>query len=258
MLNKNNFLIEMNLLLKKLKIKKDDNLLLHSNSAGINQIQKFKKNKNQLYNLFINTLLKKIGRKGTLVMPTYNYDFTKGKAFNYKKTLGQVGELNNFFLKKKGVKRSFEPIFSHAIKGPLLNNLLNSDIKSCFSKESIFEKFKIYNFKIFGFSCLLNSMTFLHYIEEQSKVKYRFYKNFSGKYEINEGVKKIMLNYFVGKKKVDYTIKHKNVEKALQNTKSFNKANFGYFTCWTINALPCYKIINKKIKNNNNYLIQKN
>ena len=191
-------------------------------------------------------------------MPTYNYDFAKGKNFNYKITVGQVGELNNFFLKRKDVTRSFEPIFSHAIKGPLLNNLLNSNIKNCFSKDSIFEKFKLYDFKIFGFSCLLNTMTFLHYIEEQSKVNYRFYKNFSGKYEINGTIKKIKLSYFVGKKKLDYGIKHKNVEKALQNTKSFHKTNFGYFTCWTINALPCYKIISKKIKNNVNYLIKKN
>ena len=180
------------------------------------------------------------------------------KNYNYVKSLGKVGELNNHFLNMKNVKRSYEPIFSHAIKGPLLKDLLSSDISNCFSKNSIFGKFIKYNFKIFGFSCLLNSMTFLHFIEEQSKVKYRFYKNFSGKYEINGSVKKIMLNYFVGKKGIDYSIKHKNVENALQNTKNFNKANFGHFTCWTMNALPCYKIISKKIKNKNNYLIKIN
>ena len=65
------------------------------------------------------------------------------------------------------------------------------------------------------------------------------------------------MNYFVGKKSIKYNIKNQNVERALSNTKSFNKTNFGYFTCWTVNALSCYKIIKKKIKNNNNYLIQR-
>ena len=134
-------------------------------------------------------------------MPTYNYDFAK--KYDYIKSLGEVGELNNYFLEMKNVKRSYEPIFSHAIKGPLLKELMNSNINSCFSENSIFEKFKKYNFKIFGFSCLLNSMTFLHYIEEQSKVNYRFYKNFIGSYRINGNNNKFKLNYFVGKKRLN-------------------------------------------------------
>ena len=153
MLNKNNFLKEINFLFTKLKIKKDDNILLHSNSAGINQIKILKKDKAKFYNLFINALLRKIGSKGTLVMPTYNYDFTKGKTFDYSKTICQVGELNNFFLKKQGVTRSYEPVFSHAIKGPLTNILINSSIESCFSKKSIFGSIAINEHLVYTLSC---------------------------------------------------------------------------------------------------------
>ena len=97
MLNKNNFLKEINFLFKKLKIKKNDNILLHSNSAGINQIKILKKDKAKFYNLFINALLKKIGSKGTLVMPTYNYDFTKGKTFDYNKSIcNPFGDSTNY------------------------------------------------------------------------------------------------------------------------------------------------------------------
>jgi aminoglycoside 3-N-acetyltransferase len=257
MLKKSNYLLSIVNLFNKLNIAKNDNILLHSNSAGINQFNIKKKDK-KLYTIFINLLLKKIGKKGTLVMPTYNYDFAKGKNYNYAKSLGEVGELNNHFLNMRSVKRSYEPIFSHAIRGPLLNDLLNSDINNCFSENSIFGKFKKYNFKIFGFSCLLNSMTFLHFIEEQSKVNYRFYKKFFGKYQINNKFKKFKLNYFVGKKKIEYKIRHANVEIALKNNKSYKKTNFGHFSCWIINSLSCFKIIRNKIKKRNNYLIQKN
>ena len=30
-------------------------------------------------------LIKQIGNKGTLIIPAYNYDFTKGKTFDLKK-----------------------------------------------------------------------------------------------------------------------------------------------------------------------------
>ena len=52
MLKKDNFINEINFLLKKMKIKRNDNLLIHSNSAGINQIQKNKKNKPILQSIY--------------------------------------------------------------------------------------------------------------------------------------------------------------------------------------------------------------
>ena len=68
-------------LFKKLKIKRGSNVMLHSNSAGILQYALSKRNKSKFYKIFFNLLLHTIGQKGTLVVPTYNYDFAKGRSF---------------------------------------------------------------------------------------------------------------------------------------------------------------------------------
>ena len=255
MSKKNNINRKFKFLFKVLNINNSDNILLHSNSAGLLQYSKSYGKKNQLFNNFFNSLLSRLGKNGTLVVPTYNYDFAKGKQYDYDKKNSQVGDLSNFFLKKKGVKRSYEPIFSHAIKGKLVNKMLKSNINNCFGKNSIFEKFKLYNFKIFGFCCLLNSMTFLHYIENEMKVKYRFNKKFRSIYIKDGKSKTFTLKYFVGKKKIKYNIRHNNVEKVFKNKNNFREYDFGKFYCWTISAKSCFKIIKNKIKKKNNYLI---
>ena len=100
-----------------------------------------KKNKKKLFKMFFNLLIKKIGPHGTLVVPTYNYDFAKGKTFFYDKANSQVGELSNFFLKEYNSKRTLDPIFSHALRGRLKKNfyyqkLTNVLVKNRFSKRS--------------------------------------------------------------------------------------------------------------------------
>ena len=176
---RNNIKKKLSILFKKLNIKRNDNIFLHSNSAGLLQYTRSKKDKKKYFKIFFDLLLKKIGQNGTLVLPTYNYDFAKGKNFFYDKYNSQVGELSNFFLKEYMAKRSLDPIFNHAIKGKLEKKLLKSEVKICFGKKSIFKKIYDRNFKILGFCCTLNSMTFLHYIEKEMQVKYRFNKKFT-------------------------------------------------------------------------------
>ena len=70
-------------LLRDLKILRNDNIIIHSNAAGIYQFQN-KKNSKKL-KLFIESIKNYIGRNGTILIPTYNYDFTKGKTFQLNK-----------------------------------------------------------------------------------------------------------------------------------------------------------------------------
>ena len=253
---KNNIKKKLSILFHDLKIKRNDNVLLHSNSTGIIQYAKSKKNKQKLFKVFLNLLLKKIGKQGTLVVPTYNYDFTKGKTFVYEKYNSQVGELGNFFLKEYNTTRTLDPIFSHAIKGSLKKKLLESEFDISFGEESIFRKIRDHNFKIFGFCCPLNSMTFLHYIEKYMNVKYRFNKKFISTFVKSHKAKRIKINYFVGKRHINYKLKNSKLEKAFKNLKNFNSSDFGNFYCWSINSKICFKVIREKIKRKNNYLIK--
>ena len=118
-------------------------------------------------------------------------------------------------LKEYKVKRSLDPIFSYAIKGKLKKKLLRSKVEVCFGEQSIFKKIEDYNFKIFGFCCPLNTMSFIHYIEKKMGVKYRFSKIFVSTFIRDNKKQKIKLEYFVGKKNIDYKLKFLLVERVL-------------------------------------------
>ena len=56
-----------------MNINKGDNLFLHTNSAGLLQYV----NNNKVFELFYDALRRRIGVNGSIVLPAYNYDFTK-------------------------------------------------------------------------------------------------------------------------------------------------------------------------------------
>ena len=103
----------MKKILSKLEIKKNDKILVNSNILNI--ISKFK-NKN-LPKIIIKCLRDKIRPNGTLLFPTFNWNFCKGKTFDYKKTKSNTGALSNISLSMKDFKRSINPIYSFNVCG---------------------------------------------------------------------------------------------------------------------------------------------
>ena len=97
-----------------------DNILLHTNSAGLLQYINNKK----VFEIFYNTLKKRVGTNGSIAVPAYNYNFTKKKYFDYFKSKSEVGILSNYFLKKYPKKRTINPIFSHILIGKKLSPML--------------------------------------------------------------------------------------------------------------------------------------
>ena len=97
-----------NNILTKLNIRKGDTVLVNSNILRIIMMTKGKTNALDL----IEILKKKVTKKGTLIFPTYSWDFCKFKKFDYLKTKSVCGSLSNFSLKDNEFIRSKNPIFS--------------------------------------------------------------------------------------------------------------------------------------------------
>ena len=93
---------KLNLLFKSLKIKKGDKIIIHSNIAGLMQYTNI--NKENVCKIFLDFLKKYIGEKGVVIIPTFNYQFTKHKNFNVKSSPSEVGFFSNYLLKKIGKK----------------------------------------------------------------------------------------------------------------------------------------------------------
>ena len=135
---------KLNKLFSQLKIRKNQNIILHSNIAGILQFKKFNKDTACSY-LF--NYIKKFTRKSVLLIPTYNYNFTKGIKFDLKKSPSQVGLFSDYLLKRHYSKRTPNPIFSHLVFDPKLNFNKNISHNYALGKKVFLMKYQKKNSK---------------------------------------------------------------------------------------------------------------
>jgi aminoglycoside 3-N-acetyltransferase len=165
---------------KELGITEGDVLLVHSSFKSFGGVEGGPQT-------VIKALLDVIGKKGTLVMPTFNFSFCEeynktGKGyFDADKTPSNMGILTELVRKMPGVKRSAIPIYSVAVYGHLVDELSSVSDHNVFGKESIFGKLHRLNAKILIIGLTYNkSFTFVHYVEQQEGCDYRHPKDFTG------------------------------------------------------------------------------
>ena len=177
-----NVILELSNRWSKAGLQKDDVLLLHSNLTRL--ILEFRRKKIQISaKAVVNSFFDVIGKNGTLILPLFNFDFTKGIPFSYHATRSQMGYLTEEFRKKFNIVRTGHPVYSFGVIGGDMDKFKNIDNVSAYSDSSPFGLIHKLNGKI-GILDLeeQTSMTFYHYIEEQEQVSYRYFKNFSGDY----------------------------------------------------------------------------
>lgn len=151
------------------------------------RLNRQKANINNLLDGFIEA----VGPDGTIILPTYNWDFCKGQTFDYYKTPGMTGSLGKAALKRSDFKRTRHPIYSFAVYGKYQDLLCNMDNKDSFGMDSPFaflHEHKVTNYII---DVTPNHcFTFAHFVEEQSGVvKHRYIKDFTADYIDENGNK---------------------------------------------------------------------
>lgn len=166
-----------------LDIKKGDTIFISSDIKGL-AWESMEHGEKFDADIFIDSILNKIGDDGTLIFPTYNWDFCSGHCFDYYKTPCKTGVLGKKALKRKDFKRTKHPIYSCAVWGKDQEILCSIDFKSSFGSDSIFaymHKKKTKNILIdIDYK---NCFTFAHYVEENvGGVPYRYSKDFTGDY----------------------------------------------------------------------------
>lgn len=127
-----------------------------------------------------NTLKKAVGKNGTVIMPTFTYSFTKKEPFDVRRTPSTVGSLTEHFRKERGVTRSRHPLFSVAIWGKKAAAFSKALSEDSFGKGTVFDLLYKENAKIVFLGASIQSMTFLHYVEQMHGVPYRYMKSFAG------------------------------------------------------------------------------
>lgn len=134
-------------------------------------------------NMLIDSMIEKVGASGTLLLPTFNWDFCSGVAFDYKKTPSKTGSLSTIALARDDFMRTRHPIYSFAVHGKNQNMLVEMKNRSSFGADSPFAYLHEQKAKMLLIDLSIqNSFTFAHYVEEMCKADYRYMKDFTADY----------------------------------------------------------------------------
>jgi aminoglycoside 3-N-acetyltransferase len=129
----------------------------------------------------IDALREVLGEDGTLIMPTFNFDFCKGEPWDARTTPSHMGAMTNMVREHPDAKRVFHPIYSFSILGKHTEFLTKDHYKSSYGANSLFAKLRELDGKIMVVGLrYTDSMTFFHHVEEMEGVDYRYMKEFTG------------------------------------------------------------------------------
>ena len=186
---------------KELGVTKGDVLLIHSSYKSLGGVEGGPQT-------VIDALKWILSEEGTLVVPTFNYDFCNGETYDIKKTPSKMGIISELVRNDSKSRRSFDPVFSFAILGKYRDYLANLKYQHSFGPNSIFAKLRELNAKIMIIGLTYNeSMTFFHHIEETQGCDYRFFKEFCGK----------IIDYDGNQKDAEIVLFVRDIERGVQN-----------------------------------------
>lgn len=161
---------------RNLGVAEGDTLLVHSSYKSFGEVDGGPATVNRALEAALGT-----DKDGTLIMPTFNFDFNKGEAWDVRTTPSKMGVLTELVRKDPRAKRVFHPFYSFAILGKHAEMLGSLRYKSAYERDSVFGKLRDLDGKIMVIGLSYNnSMTFFHHIEQMEGVDYRFLKQFTG------------------------------------------------------------------------------
>jgi aminoglycoside 3-N-acetyltransferase len=168
-------------------INEGDTVLLHS-SLKLTFKSFLRKGIKLSANTILDSFLEAVGSTGTLILPLFNFDFSKGISFDIRTSPSQMGMLTEIGRQHPKAIRTGHPIYSFSVIGHNSDKFADIDNYSGYGKDSPFNMLKQLNGKIAVLGLTdQHSMTFYHYIEEMNQVSYRYMKEFSGQYTNYKG-----------------------------------------------------------------------
>ncbi len=235
--------------LLKLDLKKNDIIFCHSNIGYFGKIMNTK-SKDKLCKIFFDEIFNVIGKKGTLVVPTFSYSFFNNENFTLN-TPSKMGIFSEWIRKRKESCRSLDPNFSVSAIGPLKRYLTENFTRETCNSHSFFGKFHSLNGKILNFN--FPGTTIIHYYEKLLGVNYRFEKKFKGKVYNQKEVWSVFSRYL----KNDFNHNPFKLMNLLRKKNKNKFSNLGKGEIFSIKSKDLFKFIQKEIKRDKNLLIEK-
>ena len=236
-------------------IQQGDVIFVHSHASPIIGFGKVATQRN-LENLK-NAFLESVGSNGTLIIPTFNFDFCQGKKYVHEETPSQVGIFSNYMLGAQGDLRSFHPIYSAVAIGRESKSLVTSLSNSSFGHGSLFHWLHTRGAKLVFFNVDFYYCTFIHYVEQAVGVDYRFLKQFTGVVSQGGEVRTDTFDFYARYLDRDIYLDMTRLENELFSENYMNKVFLK--DEWPVRQVACdavFKVASKKLKENPYYLLK--
>lgn len=130
--------------------------------------------------------------RGTLLLPLFNFDFSRGEPFDLRHTPSQMGALTEAARHHRDALRTGHPMYSFAVLGGQRSRFKGLQNFSGYGPDSPFAILRELDGKIAVLDLPdQESMTMYHHVEEMHQVPYRFHKTFNGPYTDGDGQTKL-------------------------------------------------------------------
>jgi aminoglycoside 3-N-acetyltransferase len=168
-------------------VERGDTLLLHSNITRTLRTCR-RSGWRATASDILDSFLAALGSSGTLLLPLFNFEFTKGVPFDIRHTPSQMGALTEAARLRAGAVRTGHPVYSFAALGAEARRFAAVDNVSAYGEDSPFAILRTLDGTVAALDLEdFDSMTIYHHVEELKRVPYRYFKDFTGEYTDSEG-----------------------------------------------------------------------
>lgn len=193
-----------------------------------------------------------IGNEGTLILPTFSFEFSNKGVYDVLNTKGTTGALGNIALGRSDFYRTQHPMHSFAVWGKDRELLIGMNNKNSFGIDSPFGYCVGRHVRqiILG-TDYVHAMTFIHYAEVVCNVPYRFAKSFSGVYINSQGEKEERTyDYAARKLEIEPREVFNRIGIILEDKSISKKLDINGLICYDIDLAASFPIICDDIINN--------
>jgi aminoglycoside 3-N-acetyltransferase len=166
---------------------------------------------------------------GTLAVPTFNFGFARGQAYDLQSTPSQgMGVLSEQVRTHPLAKRTPHPMQSLAVIGHYAADLANRDTPSAFDPGSAFERMLELDFSILLIGADIQAVSVLHLVEQRLSVPYRYWKEFKGEVRMPQGWESKTYRMYVRDLDIDPHIDLHPVQRRLEERRQWLSTPLNY------------------------------
>jgi aminoglycoside 3-N-acetyltransferase len=222
-----------------------DTLMIHSDMRLLAQTGLA--NTSDKCELLLKALINVLGPEGTLVVPTFSYSATSGEVYSKKNSPSKVGMFTEYFRNYSGVDRSEDPIFSLACYGRNAGIYANAKYTNSFGKNSSFDILFKNNAWLICLGCSF-VVTFIHFVEQECTVPYRYLKKFDALIDKCGVISKEQVEYYVRDYYQPNEVNWPILRQKLKHDGVLKSAEIGRMAIYGLRAQDLYRYCSELLK----------